>query len=325
MPLSHHGHVKKAARQLSEWAVRVRRGTQLALFSLSAVLGYGVTVFLMHLGSGRTPASAKFAQTIEFDAWTGLLGVNVAVWLMIGIWLWPYGMAWKRDRDHIGVTIPVLIYLLLGIVVYTGLARVQSLIPNPLYLGQLRTTIITVLAFASAMPGVLGVWRLAAVLHTVRARSSSADGLRDADEIVSVLRECRLNLLRCVSGVGVIITGAVAATAGLRAAIRAADLPVSSYPFPATWLVFLGAYFTTILAFIAIPAFISWRVQAMAFVSRIHPIPKDAHLHDTWEAERSRLKRLLHIERTTSEIGANVFGLLAPLLAAILGVFVSAG
>jgi hypothetical protein len=108
------------------------------LYSLSAVLAYWVTVFLMHLGSGRTADSARFARTIEFDAWTGLLGVNVAVWIMVAIWLWRDGMIWRHERDHIGIAVPVVIYLVLAVIVYSGLARVQSLVPNPLYLGRQR-------------------------------------------------------------------------------------------------------------------------------------------------------------------------------------------
>ncbi len=42
-----------------------------------------------------------------------------------------------------------------GKLVYAGLARVQSLIPDPLYWAWQRTLILTVLAFACAMPGVL--------------------------------------------------------------------------------------------------------------------------------------------------------------------------
>jgi len=113
--------------------------------------------------------------------------------------------------------------------------------------------------------------------------------------------------------------------AALRAAIHAAGLPVSRYPFPATWLLFLGAYFTAVLALIAVPAFISWRSLAMAYVARIYAVPADGRLPENWAAGRSGLKRLLHVERVPIEVAANLLGLLAPLLTAILGSFVSAG
>ncbi len=302
----HDQHVKNATKRLSEWAMRVRTGAHLAVFSLFAVLVYWVTVFLMHLGSGWTLESQRFSGTVEFEAWTELLGVNVAVWIMIAIWLWRQGMVWKRERDHIGVVVPALIYFALAGFVYQGLAQAQSHVPIPLYLGNQRTHLVT-------------------RLHELKEKISQGRELPSGDEIVSTLRECRLNLLHCVAGVGAIITGAVLAVAALRAAIHAAGLPVSRYPFPATWLLFLGAYFTAVLALIAVPAFISWRSLAMAYVARIYAVPADGRLPENWAAGRSGLKRLLHVERVPIEVAANLLGLLAPLLTAILGAFVSAG
>jgi hypothetical protein len=319
-------HARDIIWRLRDWAGRVRTGAQLAIFSLFAVLMYWATVFLMRLGSGRTPDSVKFAGTVEFDAWTGILGVNVAVWIMVAVWLWPQGMDWRRERDHIGVMVPVLIYVALTGLMYQGLAQVQSRVAIPLFLGYQRTHVLTLLAFGCAMPGVLGVWRLSARLHTLREKlKEDPEPLPSGTEFVSTLRECRLNLLHCVVGVGAIITGTVLAGAALRAAVYAAHLPASHYTFRAMWLLFFGAYFTAVLALVAVPAFVSWRTVAVAYVARVYPVPADGRLPEGWEAGRSALKRLLHIERLPLEVAGNVLGLLAPLLTAVLGAFVSVG
>jgi hypothetical protein len=290
-----------------------------ALTTLSSLAGFVAVVFvvqavLAHGGHGAV------ARSPEFLLWSALIAVTVVVYGLLFTWSLPLAAGWRR-LIAVPVWQPLALYVALGSCVLVFLW--VALAPAPY--SQVNNAPITrgmlVLGLVAAAPTVLGLWLIYARLRLVaQLLAGETSVTRRADDLLADLLGCRQGMSSCLAFMSIIVSTALVDAGALRKALLSHG--VTEKQFPAEAVLLYGAFFTLITLLIYVPAFLTWRSRALAFVDVLYPLPADARPSEGWTADRARLIQLLGTEAAVSKNVTSAFGILAPLGTSVLSVVI---
>jgi len=292
-------------------------------FLLPAVVGYAIA----QVDKG---ADLKFTTSDEFLAWTGSIVWGVTVWVAMSLGLLPTLQELSKLFDKEEPAIPIrglfglyAFYATLLLVILTRVEPTQKIVSIlPLDHFTLRIRIFLAIGLAAAAPVVVIVWLVAERLRLLKALleppASPVDSGRHVKEL-QVLWRCSARSLLVAS---ITVSVSVIQTAALRNALLAYDRNTWEQRFPASTLVFYGAFFTAAFAAVYVPALLAWRSRAQQLVDLLYQTPDNGKPDESWMKGRTLLEQLLGINTGAMASFSGLVAIFSPLATSLLTAFV---
>lgn len=280
---------------------------------LLAVVGASGAVLLLRLGSSTT-RSEDFINSSGFVPWAAVVAVQAAFWLVVAVPLWREVVhAYTRARpSHTIWVIPAVFLLLLAVLAVRSPARGLNW---PLDGHHVKVWILTgAAAIGVGLPAIFGI---CVVQDQVRRHTPGALDTSD----IRLAVDARAQTKRFLGLAGAAVGLAVLASGALQRAV----VPqfIDETKFPASAVLLYGAFFTTILTVVYLPAHLSLRrlcadLREMWYPMTTMPSPTDDEFGE-WHEGRKRIDGLTQFDLTVSQqLQAAIF-VLTPLLSGILG------
>lgn len=272
----------------------------------------------MGVGEGES----ELADSVEWTVWK-LCG-GLAIGLFLGIFLLGVRILGKPDEWGIIEARPRTRPYLLAISGFLATAFVWKALDwnydaelDAINDVQSRTNSLLLVALVAAAPMVTVVWL--AHEESLNLREVMPDRSL-ADNVNHLLKLWRL-LVTCIGAFAVGVVAALITSGALRATQLAAH-PDDQGRFPASNVLLYGAFFAVMLTLLALPMVLTWRARARDLVRTTHPLPADGVPTDTWESERDRLEKTLHLDTGLFANPLTALTIFTPLVTSLLAAFI---
>ena len=282
---------------------------------LIALGGFLVGVGILLFGYKGTKDSIDFVHTSGFALWAAVIGVQTAYWAVVSGPLWVDLMAvWRQASPGRFSTLALAAALILILIVFPLLSMAHRA-PWPLWGHSGKIRVLTIIGGL-----VVGVPALMGIALVQRRVNDQEEGPVDKDDVPAAL-EARSQILRFLSVAGAVIGLAVLAAG----ALRKATVPPGFVPddtFPAEGILLYGAFFTSLLLLVYVPAHLALRRLGARIRDHYFPLSQmpapDEETFKGWLDKRTNLETVLQLNVTPSQqLLASLF-ILAPLISAVL-------
>lgn len=285
------------------------------LASFATILG---TAVLLGTGEG----DSELARSVPWTVWKLCGGVAVALFLVIlgfGVRVLRRPEGWGL-RTSTGQVVPYLLSIgvvLAAVFVWKSLNWNYDAELDPIPDVQTRTNALLFAAFCATAPLVTVVW----LVHQecLRLRDAVADR-PPHDTLAQLLRLWRLLITSLAAFAAGVATALI--TAGALRAAQLAAHPTEQDRFPATNVLFYGAFFALVLTTLALPMVVTWRARAYQLVNHMLPLPEDGLPTESWLADRSRLQKTLHLDTGIIANPLTALTVFTPLVTSLLAAFI---
>ncbi len=319
----------KRVKGPGEWPAPV---AALALWSMFFLVIAG-------LGAGAsdgTPQSEVFVRGVSWLVWRAVAAAAVVMFVVL-LWFatrllrharrWGLTASVSRRRAYFGAAAFVVA---LAMVAQLRFGQSPQL---PVSRLDLRTRCVLYAGLVTAVPWLTLVW----LTHDeCRRRSRHPTATATEPGLERLLRLWRL-VVMCTGAFAVGVVAAIATSGALRAAFvsvhpSCADAfpPPATVPegaicaesFPASNVLYYGAFFAVLLTMIAAPMGVAWRARAQELVGRMYPLPSDGRPTEAWVADRARLGKELHLDVSILRNPLTVLSIFTPLVTSTLAAFI---
>lgn len=285
------------------------------LASFIVVIGSAV---LLGVGEG----DSDLANGVPWTVWKLCGGLAIGLFLTIFL----LGLRILRDpadwgiveaRPRIRAYLTVITVALAAAFVWKALTWNYDAELDVIHDVQSRTNSLLLAGFVAAAPMVTIVW----LAHEECLRLRVAmPGRSLADNVKHLLRLWRL-LVTCIAAFAVGVVAALITSGALRATQLAAH-PGDEDRFPATNVLFYGAFFAVMLTMLALPMVLAWRARARELVSAARPLPDDGIPTEAWTDDRDRLEKTLHLDTGLFANPLTALTIFTPLITSLLAAFI---
>jgi hypothetical protein len=278
---------------------------------------------------GDSQASTAFTGTVQYAVWVSLIAVEIALWGALTPWLVRTNRRLRRELGRkrgwrgLGWQDGCYLALLVLLVMVLVLTATGQPIPSAV---SWRTRGVTVLGLIVAMPIFTGVWLLQETITRIGA--TLADAPRDKHtgevaweptgrQVFTAVVAKRAFLQQLLLAAGLIIGAATLATGALRLAVLAARPDAD---FPPAYPLLYGSLFTTVLAFVYVPAYLSVQRLGTSLVDACWPVPRtkpDKDWHDNRQSASTALGLTVSV-KDSFQAGAAILAPLATSLVTVL-------
>ncbi len=319
-------------------AVDEQQLPSLPLLITVAVIGGAAGWLVIQAGPGAHRGVVAFRQQAWYTVWSSLGSFFVALWLVLGVvtlsQVWSSSLEEKEGRwDRAKLILkPALGYLLFGIVVAflaSGLSqRTQVGAPDiPLAYPLLRVNFFAGAAIVGSLPSAVGLWiirRRAGSLSTV-ALGSQVELLRNLDQFLAF----RTRNQRFLATLSTVVATAVLQTSALRNALIGSGI-VKATDYPPEFVLLYGAIFAVAVAIVYLPPELALReagraLQNISTKQMESASPTPGHEVERWLEQvdqRDRVSKVLGLDVPILARVQTSLGLLAPLIASLIGALV---
>ena len=283
--------------------------------AIGVVIGSAV---LLGIGEGNS----DLADGVEWTVWKLCGGLSVAIFLVIfGLGLrilrrpgdWGIDEAAERTRTYALVISAVLA----GAFVWKALNWNYDADLDAINDVQSRTNSLLLVALVAAAPMVTAVW----LAHEQCLRLGDKLPERPLGDNVRELLELWRLMVTCIAAFASGVVVALITSGALRATQLAAH-PDDQDRFPASNVLFYGAFFAVMLTLLALPMVVTWRARARELVKVAHPLPADGLPTEDWAKGRARLEATLHLDRGLLANPLTALTIFTPLVTSLLAAFV---
>jgi hypothetical protein len=291
-----------------------------SLFLILCLVGAGIG--LVTIAPYDQPAEPGHLGTLPgFFAWVALRCVLFAFLPIVMVQGVATFRVFLRRIPHtyavaVNLILSVLIIVCLFLVPSAAMLAFDSVRPEfPADLYGQRYERAAILAIMSALIAVLPAVA-SLMLLTIDARQS-----RELDQRTLIESRRHLGLLLlilgAIIGLGTLTTGCLQLALAEYESVNA--LPVGQFSFPKSMTLLLGAYYSTILILVYIPAQRAWRDAAIRFADSHAPVPEptDASWSDAAK-KNTQLREVLGIRQSLYEDLRAHLVLLAPMIGGVV-------
>jgi hypothetical protein len=288
----------------------------------------------------RNATNDVFVASIGFRTWTASAAIGLGLWAALFGWgiATIRGLGGGNVRPNLGpwvrdiAAFTVLVIALLTLLALPLGGRSHN-VPVRGWAGLIQS--LVVVGAVAASPWLLTVWRAHERMRQLRTVIEGLSPLQRTDVAatptatiepwVSALLEVWATIERCVLGLALLELPVVLNTGALRIALIDTGV-IKKSTFPPSAVIAYGAIFAVVLAVAVIPLIMSWRSAAADLVDRALGAPPGGIPDETWQGDRERLVKRLHLDVGVFRDPLTSLSLLTPLLSALVTAFLpSAG
>jgi hypothetical protein len=271
----------------------------------------GTAIFLV--GTGTTSDSQESIRSPEFLIWVFLNDSLFALYPLLIFWLWKDLSQLKEYllKNKLEVVLFIIIVTALYFFPFVIAALVLELETPPLESIRLRIFLIEFIGFViGALPMSLGIWLV------YLAGRDWIGNTKLSGEAVDDYKRYRNNLQQFLTGLGVLLSLAVLASAAARqAAVDPVKVMEGRYP---TLLLLFGAYYTALIATVYFPAYgILTSVGHNILNGAFSLPPLDSESWANTYSKRKLLEEMLELKVTGMQRFVATITLLAPFVSSI--------
>jgi hypothetical protein len=309
------------------WVVAWPPGLLEGLLAGTAFVG---GLVLLRTRPGNSQEVETFTATPQFGIWVALIALQMGLWGALTPWLVRMNLKLRRElgrgrgwqrlgwQDGCYLALLVLLVVVLAILGSTGQPIPASVAWRIRWLTRLGLVVV-------GMPIFTGVWLLQETVTRLGATLAAASRAEETREVTwepaartvfASMMHKRTVLQQLLLAAGLIIGAATLATGALRLAVLAA---VPDAPFPPAYPLLYGGFFTVVLAFVYLPAYLSLQRLGNSLVDGCWPVPS-AKPDKDWYESRERASAALGLTVSAKDSFQAGAAILAPLLTSVLTV-----
>jgi hypothetical protein len=185
-------------------------------YLMLATVGCSLGIPLLSVRATATPESRAFVASPRFAVWASVLLVQMAAWPII------HELArhqvqrmregpFEEESRHESMSILNTGYGVLGLIILAGSVALTTQTESPMYLHNLRMSLVVLFAIVAARPAAIGIWLVHGVLSRITITTPE-----QAHDTVSKLVELRRYLQRFLLTLSTMVGAGTLATGGLR-------------------------------------------------------------------------------------------------------------
>ena len=246
------------------WDRRLERWNPLVIILL-ALGGGALGVGLLLVGAQSDPRSSQFIETSGFLVWAAAIAVQVAVWAVVAVPLWSEVVDLVR-HDRVRRVVWAIPAVIGAALVLLAVLSPAADFGWPLVGHSPKVWLLTALAAVGVgLPALFGIGCVQDIVRRAVPTVDDTDAIRLA--LVS-----RHRVRRFLGSAGAVIGLAVLASGSLR--LATVPTYVAAADFPAVSVLLYGAFYTTLLVVVYVPAHLS--LQRLCTEIREASFPLDA-------------------------------------------------
>jgi hypothetical protein len=263
------------------------------------------------MGRPGAEETAQFATLPQTQLWVAvsaaLTGLSLAAGLIVVRPWWHL----FSDADTLARTVSVLVLIAALLAVFLPRAMVRPRMELPY---RFRT-VVPFLVF-----GGLGFFPPGSGMILLWAAALEADSgsLAAARRSVGALVEQRRSLMLFLGMASFIVFLAVLSQAALRRA-----LIIARRDYPPIFLALTGAYFSTLIALLFVPAYLAMQEAAQAAVDTLVPLSDATFPNHEWFERQSDLRAFLGLDVSIVGLFSAAFAVLIPVASSVLAAYLS--